>query len=225
MSMNSFASPGATAPSIGRSGMVASSQALTSEVGLAILKQGGNAVDSVIAMAAMQVLVEPFSTGLGGDAFAIVCRDGTLTGLNASGAAPRHLGTDRLTIFRSGIADHGWESVTTPGQVAGWCDLHQRFGTLPLGELFAPAIHHAKSGFRITSAAEKAWKFACPPSEKTNREFRDLFFPNGAAPQVGETFANPDLASSLEIIGKNHQMMGNLEKMNFLEEKKCCRIW
>src|SRR4029077_8078184 len=123
-------------------GMVATSQPLASQVGLDVLKRGGNAVDAAIAMAAMLNVTEPMMTGLGGDAFALVywAKTKELKGLNASGRAPRALSLDYFRQHNlERVPLRGMASITVPGAFDGWVTLRDKYGTLPLAELLAPA--------------------------------------------------------------------------------------
>src|ERR1044071_7903191 len=133
-------------------GMVASSQPLASQVGLDVLKRGGNAVDAAIAMAAVLNVTEPMMTGVGGDMFALVywSKTGELKALNASGRAPRALNLDHFT--KAGIKTMpltGMEPITVPGAVGGWVSLLERYGTMKLVDLLAPAIDYAENGFPV----------------------------------------------------------------------------
>src|SRR5512134_2053824 len=119
---------------ITRQGIVATSQTLASQAGAQILARGGSAVDAAIAASAVLSVVEPMSCGIGGDLFAIYrdAKTGKLSGINASGWAPKKLSIDYLekkgltTMPQLGIL-----SVTVPGCVDGWEKLHKRFGRLP----------------------------------------------------------------------------------------------
>src|SRR5438046_7945315 len=137
-------------------GMVASSQPLASQIGLDVLKRGGNAVDAAIAMAAVLNVTEPMMTGIGGDMFALVywSKTGELKGLNASGRAPRALNLDYFT--KKGIKtmpDSGMEPITVPGAFDGWVTLLEKYGTVKLSELLMPAIEYAESGFPVMENA------------------------------------------------------------------------
>ena len=131
-------------PVLARRGMVASSQPLASQAGLATLMQGGNAADAAIATAAALAVAEPTSTGLGGDCFALYfeARTGRVTALNGSGRAPAALTID--LIRRQGLADETLSAirdpfhahtVTVPGACAAWCDLLARHGSMPLPDV------------------------------------------------------------------------------------------
>src|SRR5689334_22919848 len=125
--------------------MVASSQPLASQVGLEVLKRGGNAVDAALAMAATLNVTEPMMTGIGGDAFALVYWSKTreLKGLNASGRAPRALSLQYFAKKRiTEMPQTGMESITVPGAFDGWVTLLEKYGTMKLPELLAPAIEY-----------------------------------------------------------------------------------
>jgi gamma-glutamyltranspeptidase/glutathione hydrolase len=185
-----------------RHGIVATSQPLATEVGVAILKRGGSAVDAAIAANAMLGLTEPTGCGIGGDLFAIVwdAATGTLHGLNASGRSP--LSLTRAHFARASltaIPERGPLSVSVPGAVDGWCELHARFGRLPLRELLAPAIDRAREGFAVTPVIAAAWA-AGADALQASRGFADVFLPGGRAPAAGESFANAALARAYESI-------------------------
>jgi gamma-glutamyltranspeptidase/glutathione hydrolase len=187
---------------ITRQGIVATSQALASQAGAQVLARGGSAVDAAIAANAVLGVVEPMSCGMGGDLFAIYwdARLGTLTGLNASGWAPKGLSiafleSKKITVMpREGI-----HTVTVPGCVDGWEKLHKRFGRLPWTELFRPAIYYASNGFPVTELIALAWRSSITKLS-LDAFARPVFLPNGAAPGVGEVFRNPDLAKALQLV-------------------------
>src|SRR5690348_5833695 len=108
-------------PAVGLRGMVASSQGPATRAGMRMLERGGNAMDAALAAAAMLTVTEPMSTGMGGDVFAIVWRDGQAVGLDGAGPAPREVADS------SRIPEHGRDSVDVPGAVHGWGALAERF--------------------------------------------------------------------------------------------------
>lgn len=186
-------------------GMVASSQQLATQVGVELLQQGGSAVDAAIGVNAMLNLIEPYMCGLGGDLFAQVWAPATRTlhGLNASGRAARG---QSLAALReklgaaSAIPSYGVHAVTVPGAVAGWSALHQRFGRLPLGDLFAPVIAHAKAGVTIGPVTAEWWRYnalainEAPSLGALADGFRDVFLrPDGTTPGVATQFTNDAL--------------------------------
>ena len=132
--------------------MVATSQTIASQIGVDILKSGGSAVDAAIAANAMLSLAEPYMCGPGGDLFALVWdpKTNALAGLNASGrsaAGISYAGLRGAVGESAIIPGRGPLSVSVPGAVDGWCALHDRYGRLPLAEVFAPAIAHARDTF------------------------------------------------------------------------------
>lgn len=178
--------------------IVATSQPLAAQAGLAMLQRGGNAVDAAVATAACLTVVEPTSNGIGGDAFAIVFDGETLHGLNASGRAPRALDPDAF-LGRDTMPLRGWDSVTVPGAVSAWATLTERFGTLDLPTLLEPAIHYARQGWPVGPVTSAAWQHA-PAAYAGFDDFADAFLPGGHAPAPGERFALPEQASTLERI-------------------------
>src|SRR6185369_2694412 len=150
--------------------MVASSQPLASQVGLEVLKRGGNAVDAAIAMAAVLNVTEPMMTGVGGDMFALVywSKTAELKALNASGRAPRALSLDHFT--RKGIKNMpitGMEPITVPGAFDGWVTLVEKYGTMKLADLLAPAIEYAENGFPVMEKAARDWEGSSDKLRKT----------------------------------------------------------
>ena len=148
---------------ISRQGIVATSQTLASQAGAQILARGGSAMDAAIAANAVLGVVEPMSDGIGGDLFAIYwdAKTGKLTGINASGWAPKALSIEYLRQKGiSSMPQNGIQSVTVPGCVDGWEKLHQKFGRVPWRDLFQPAIYYAENGFPVTEMIAGAWSRA-----------------------------------------------------------------
>ena len=171
--------------------MAATSHPLATRAALRVLEQGGNAVDASVTAAAVLCVCEPYSTGIGGDLFAIVWDEGSAFGLNASGRAPASLDPDALVE----IAESGPTSVTVPGAVSGWAALLERFGSMGLDRCLAPAIEAAEQGFAVTPVIAAAWgALACG---LTDGEARRVF---GNAPVVGQTVRLPDLGRSLRLL-------------------------
>lgn len=137
---------------IGKNGMVASSQPLATQIGLDILKKGGTAVDTAIAVNAALGLMEPTGSGVGGDLFAIVWDSKTqkFYGLNASGRSPKTL---TIEYFKKNniakIPATGSLPVTVPDCVDGWFELHNKFGKLSMDEILSPTIKYAEEGFLL----------------------------------------------------------------------------
>jgi gamma-glutamyltranspeptidase / glutathione hydrolase len=131
--------------------MIATSQQRATYSGLRTLERGGNAVDAVLAAAAVLCVTEPMSTGLGGDAFAMIWHDEKLIGLDAAGPAPA--GADP----EAPVADRGPDSVTVPGAVSGWASLSSRFGRLGLDACLEDAIDIAERGYAVSPVTAGAW--------------------------------------------------------------------
>ncbi len=193
-------------PVYARNGMVATSQPLAAQAGLFLLKAGGNAMDAAIATAAALTVLEPVSNGIGGDAFALVWSDGTLHGLNGSGRAPGLLTPEALHAATGSreVPARGWLPVTVPGGPRAWVDLHQRFGRLPLEQVFAPAVAYARDGYALSPMVAAYWRRACRVfGTREGAEFdpwRQTFAPAGFVPEAGATWRSEDLARTLEQI-------------------------
>lgn len=183
-------------------GMVVSSQPLASQAGLEVLKRGGNAVDATVAMAAVLNVVEPMSTGIGGDAFILIylAKSKELQALNASGRAPYaatldYFGQKKITK----IPDRGMLPVTVPGALHGWSTALESHGATPLKELLQPAIRYAEEGFPVSEKTAREWakskaKLSAHPNSAAN------YLINGQAPRPGEIFRQKNLAASLRKI-------------------------
>ena len=193
---------------LAQNGMVATSHPLATQIGLDILKSGGNAIDAAIAANAALGLMEPTGCGIGGDLFAIIwdSKSQKLHGLNASGRAPSAL---TLDYFKengmSKIPSHGPLPVSVPGAVDGWFELHSKFGSKPMTEILAPAIAYAENGFPLTELI--AWYL-----NRTVPFFQSKAFPNiketyidqndGKLPKEGEVYKNPYLANTYRLIAE-----------------------
>ncbi|WP_082992355.1 gamma-glutamyltransferase family protein [Paraburkholderia tropica] len=186
-------------PVLGRN-IVATSQPLAAQAGAAVFARGGNAIDAALAAAITLTVVEPVMNGIGGDAFALVWDGTSLHGLNASGLSPEGWNSGRF-LDRELMPQRGWDSVTVPGQVAGWAALSKRFGKLPFGDLFQDAIRHARDGFPVSPVIARQW--AVTPTEVTCQPgFREAFLPAGRAPAAGEIWRFVAQAETLEDIAR-----------------------
>ena len=183
-------------------GMVASSHPLATQIGLEILKQGGSAVDAAIAVNAALGLMEPTGNGIGGDLFAIVwdAKSKKLYGLNASGPAPKKLSLEYFQKNNlSEYPEFGPLPVTVPGAVAGWSELHKKFGKLPIKRLFKPTIAYAREGFPVTETI--AYYFELNKQRfQDYPNFKEVWMANGDVPKTGEIFKNPALGNTLETL-------------------------
>lgn len=198
---------------IARNGAAATSQPLATQVAISILQQGGSAVDAAIAANATLGLVEPTGSGMGGDLFALIWdpRQNKVVGLNASGRAPKGQTLDDL-VKRLGpgkmIPSHGSLSVTVPGAVAGWFELHKKYGRLPMEKVLAPAIAYANDGFPLSPFIAKGWAANFRRFDQMGGVIEELdnarktYLIDGKAPVAGQMFRNPDLAKSLAIVAK-----------------------
>lgn len=197
-------------PVFGAKGMVATSNALAAQAGLDLLKQGGNAVDAALAAAACLTVCEPTANGIGGDAFALVAWQGKLYGLNASGPAPRGISLEALK--KQGYTEiprYGFVPVNVPGAPAAWAALAERFGRLPLSQVFAPAVEYAEQGYPVSSILSRQWNRAWEIYKQNlkGEEFRawfSTFAPGGRAPRAGELVRLPDHARTLRLIAETN---------------------
>ncbi len=189
---------------LAQGGMAATSQPLAVQAAIKVLQDGGNAIDAAIAANAVIGVVEPMSCGIGGDLFAIVwdAKTKTLHGLEASGRAPE---AATIEHYKSNgheeIPSFGPLSWSVPGCVDGWQSLHERFGSRPLAELLAPAIHYAENGFPVSEIIAAGWR----GSERRLGQIptsADCFLVDGRAPRFGEVFKTPDLARTLKLIAE-----------------------
>jgi gamma-glutamyltranspeptidase / glutathione hydrolase len=196
---------------VANNGMVATSHPLAAQIGLDVLKKGGNAVDAAIAMSAAMGLMEPMSCGIGGDLFAIVydAKTQKLYGLNANGAAPGKM--TRAYFKEKGMAEipeRGPLSWSVPGCVDGWDELRRKFGTKDFKELLAPSIEYAESGVAVPEVIAGYWKGG---ERAPDDEFAKVFLPVPPesrltihrAPRHGEVFKNPALAETYRMIAKD----------------------
>jgi gamma-glutamyltranspeptidase / glutathione hydrolase len=190
-------------------GIVAASQPLAVAAGLEILAQGGNAADAAVATAAALNVTEPTSTGLGGDCFALfyAADTGQVSALNGSGRAPVALTLERLARegFEKSLPPYHAHTITVPGACAGWCDLIERHGSLPLSAILSPAIRLAEQGFPVSPLTALSWQRGAENQLSKASGGRELTI-DGRGPQPGEIFRNPGLSRTLQVIaegGKN----------------------
>lgn len=187
---------------IAKNGMVATSHPLASQIGLQILKDGGNAIDAAIAANAALGLMEPTGNGIGGDLFVILwdAKTKKLYGLNASGPSPQNISIEYFTAKKlEKIPSYGPLPVSVPGAVDGWIKLHERFGKLPFEELFKPTIDYANNGFPLTETIAYYLELSSQRF-KTYPNFKNVWMPNGIYLKKGDVFKNPKLANTLSDI-------------------------
>ena len=214
--------PGASRSAvIAQNGMVATSHPLATQIALDVLKEGGSAVDAAIAGNAALGLLEPTGNGIGGDLFAIIWdpKTGKLHGLNASGRAPMGMTPKQFQKYVDSkplsardvagtVPDWGAASITVPGAVDGWFEMHNKFGTLPMSRLLAPTIQYANVGAPVPELVAQYMKGNVAGFEALHKEgvveeidnMRRVFAPEGRTPKEGEVFRNADLARTLQAI-------------------------
>jgi gamma-glutamyltranspeptidase/glutathione hydrolase len=198
-------------------GMAATSQPLATQVALDILKKGGNAIDAAIAADAVLGVVEPTGAGIGGDLFALIwsAEKNKLYGLNASGRSPRSL---RIEYFKENgyefIPAYGPLSVSVPGCVDGWFEMHDILGKLQMKDILQPAISYAREGFPVTEVIayylDKETQIL-----KDYPNIKEVYMPGGKSPGKGEIFKNPLLANTLDKIvkgGRNEFYRGTIAR-------------
>lgn len=185
---------------MGRNGVVASGHVLASQAGVSALMQGGNAVDAAIATAAALGAVEPAGSGVGGDGFILIywAETGQVSAVNATGPAPAAATRERY-LQDGGIPMKGIRSVSVPGLVDGWLLAHERYGALPLQEVFRPAISFCQDGFPVShlladGMAAEHERFAADPFT------RPIFTNDGAPIAAGAILCNRNLGDTLHRI-------------------------
>ena len=190
---------------LAQNGMVATSHPLATQIGLQVLRDGGNAIDAAIAANAALGLMEPTGSGIGGDLFAIIwdAKTKKLYGLNASGRSPKSL--THAYFEKQGltsIPSHGPLPVSVPGAVDGWFELLDKFGSRPMEELLAPSISYAENGFPLTELI--AWYMqGIPEIDKAGyANIADTYLRpnNNRIPAEGEIYRNPYLAETYRKI-------------------------
>lgn len=201
---------------IAKNGAAATSQPLATQIAISILQQGGSAADAAIAANAALGLMEPTGNGMGGDLFALIWdpKQNKVVGLNASGRAPKGQTLDDL-VKRLGpgkmIPSHGSLSVTVPGTVAGWFEMHKRYGKLPMDKVLAPAIAYANDGFPLSPFIAKGWAANFRRFDQMGSVIEELdnarktYLIDGKPPVAGQIFRNPDLANTLTLLSKGGQ--------------------
>ena len=196
---------------LARHGMVCTSVPAATQVGLDILKRGGNAVDAAIAANATLGLMEPVSNGIGGDLFAIVysAKENKLYGINGSGRSPLGLSYEQMKaeldkLHRKTIPPRGMLPISVPGTVDAWSELHKKFGKLKLSDDLAPAVKYAEEGFPVTELIAFYWHFGPEVYKDLPGGFLETYTLDGKGrtPAKGDIFKNPALAKTLRLIGE-----------------------
>lgn len=187
----------------GTHGAVSADHPLAAQAGLRVLQEGGNAMDAAVAMAGVLAVVRPHMNGVGGDAFVLVYQasTGKVFALNGSGRSGALATPD---FFRKQghdeIPSTGALSVSVPGAVAAWVDVHDRFGTMSLARLLAPAIDYARNGFPVSKRLAADFR---TESGALNDAGRAEYLPGGAPPPIGSLLKNPALGATLAGIARH----------------------
>jgi gamma-glutamyltranspeptidase/glutathione hydrolase len=187
----------------GTGGAVSSVDHDASQVGMQVLKGGGNAVDAAIATAAALGVTEPYSCGIGGGGFMVVYNagDGSFSTIDSRETAPAAFRPDSFIDPATGQPIPFDERVTSglgvgvPGTIRGWELALDKFGSKPLSELLQPSIQLADRGFTV----DQTYRDQTLQNLDRFRDFtstRETFLKNGQAPAVGSRFRNPDLAAT-----------------------------
>ena len=186
-----------------KNGMVATTQPLAAAAGLRALMRGGNAVDAAVTAAAALNVVEPHSTGIGGDLFALIwtAKDKQLHGLNACGRSPGQASLQQLRgMGLRAIPDQSPFSVTVPGTVSGWEALLDRYGAMDMPDALQPAIDYAEHGFPVSEVISDHWR-ASGARLVTGPAGHELLL-DGSPPAAGEIMKIPTLAESLRTVAE-----------------------
>ena len=200
--MRDFHLPGRS-PVYSTHGMAATSMPAATLTALDVLRAGGNALDAAIAACAVLCVIEPQSTGIGGDCFCLYAPAGTgkVIGLNGSGRAPRAASIDWFEFHQIRAIDNtSAHAVSVPGAIDAWETLLNAHGTKGLDELLRPAIRMAAEGWPVHSKVSRDWVAS---EGKLRKNGSDPFLPGGSAPKPGDMFVNAPLAETLRAIAKH----------------------
>ncbi|GAM21196.1 hypothetical protein SAMD00019534_043710 [Acytostelium subglobosum LB1] len=193
---------------IGVNGVCASSQTLASQVGVDVLKRGGNAADAAVAMASMLNLTQPCSTGIGGDCFVLFWNNTTkqIHGINGSGRAPKNLNIEilrKINITGDSIPPESPMAITIPGAAAAWCDTIEKFGSgkLTMMEILQQTIDYCEQGVPIQQKTAVWWDKSS--HQLKNSPNGDEMLINGKPPLAGDIFRNPNLANTFRLLAQH----------------------
>ncbi|MFW9850195.1 MAG: gamma-glutamyltransferase [Candidatus Thorarchaeota archaeon] len=188
---------------LAQNGIVATSQPLATQAGIRILRNGGNAIDAVVGAGAVLDVVEPFSTGCGGDAFTLIHKPGMKKPLSYNGS-----GRSGSLVSLEDLLEKGWTempirggaTVSVPGAMHLWGTLIEQHGNLDLKDVLQPAIYYAENGFPVSPIISEYWSNV--PSVLRNEDAKRIYNPNGMIPEVGDIMKNPDLAATFTQVAK-----------------------
>jgi len=194
---------------IGQNGMVATSQPLATQIGIQVLKDGGNAIDAAIAANAALGLMEPTGNGIGGDLYAIIwsAEDQKLYGLNASGRSPLGMSYEDLKNEleerdRDDIPAYGVLPISVPGAVDGWFEMHNKLGNMPMDEILAPSIEYAEKGFPVSELIAWYWDIGARVLSDQPGAFKEEMTIDGSAPEKGEIMKRPELGNTYRLLAE-----------------------
>ncbi|MCE2517395.1 MAG: gamma-glutamyltransferase family protein [Alphaproteobacteria bacterium] len=199
-----FSLPGRSAVRA-QNGMITTSHPIATAAGLKVLAEGGSAVDAAITATSLLSVAEPQMTGIGGDCFALVSKDGStdIIALNGAGRAPANASGEGIRAQGlDAIPRHSPHAVTIPGAVDAWAKLHEKFGRHDWDRLFAPSIDYATNGIAVHDRVARDWGLH-PGNVEEDKDAAEQFLKNGAAYQAGDVFRQPKLAEAFKLIAKN----------------------
>ena len=201
MALRDFHLPGRS-PTYSTHGMAATSMPAATLTALDVLRAGGNALDAAVAAAAVLAVIEPQSTGIGGDCFCLYARPGQpIVALNGSGRAPAAATIDWYEEHGiTALTDSSAHTVTIPGAIAAWETLLAAHGTRGLDTLLQPAIAFAAEGWPVHHRTSNDWRGL---ADKLRRTGADAFLPGGHPPAAGDLFVQPQLAETLRTIARH----------------------
>ncbi len=199
--MRDFHLPGRS-PSFAMNAMAATSMPEATQAAIAMLRSGGNALDAAITAAALLGVVEPQSTGIGGDCFCLYKPKGQpVVALNGSGRAPAAINLQALHAAGvTALTEYSPHTVTVPGAVSAWETLLAAHGRMGFSEVLQPAIRAAEEGYVVTQRVAYDWALT---EQKLQDNGAALFLPHGAPPRAGAVMRNAPLAATLRKIAKS----------------------
>ncbi|HET6614254.1 MAG TPA: gamma-glutamyltransferase, partial [Dehalococcoidia bacterium] len=188
----------ARGPVLGTHGMVASEHPLVSQTGVDVLRRGGNAFDAAMAMSAVLPIVKPGRSHLGGDAYILVYPRGEarVTAICSGGCAPQ---AATLDAYAGGMPARGGKTVAVPGLVDAWQVFSDRWCSMPLPDLLAPAVGYARDGFPVSRELELLLRGTQGMFTKYTG-LAQMLYVDGAPPRMGQVLRQPALADTLDAI-------------------------
>jgi gamma-glutamyltranspeptidase/glutathione hydrolase len=205
VSMRDFEAPGRSM-AMAKNAMVATSHTSASLAAIEVLRAGGNAMDAAVAACAVQCVVEPGSTGIGGDCFALYAKGGRSDGIVAFDGAGWSPAAASVQAMRdkglTEIERHSPHAVTVPGAIDAWATLLKDHGRMSLAEVLQPAIQLADEGYAVTPRAARDWATQLPLLQADKNAAR-VMLSNGQAPAAGSVHQQRELAATLKAIARD----------------------